>query len=112
MMNEEDLIRIKHMLDAAEKVIGFTSNANRSDLDKDEKLALALIRLIEVIGEASNSVSSEVKEKHPTIPWRAIAGARNRLVHGYFDVDYDVVWEIARVDIPDLVNKLKIILIR
>jgi len=77
------------------------------DLDKDEKLALALVRLLEVLGEAAKTVSNQCRQKYWEIPWRQIAGTRDRLIHGYFDVDLDVVWKIISSDLPSLVRQLE-----
>jgi uncharacterized protein with HEPN domain len=101
----EDAVRLKHMLDAANKAVEFAKGKSRGDLEKDEKLALALVRLIEILGEAANGLSEAFKEKHPNIPWRSIIGTRNRLIHGYFDVDLDIVWNIVTKDLPSLVKK-------
>lgn len=95
------------MLDAAEKALSFTRGSGRPDLDKNEQLALATVRLIEMIGEAAAKVTTETREAHPGIPWNDIVGTRNRLIHAYEDVDLDVVWEIVRMDIPDLVTQLQ-----
>ncbi|MBN1796342.1 MAG: DUF86 domain-containing protein [Sedimentisphaerales bacterium] len=110
MSETDDLIRVRHMLDAACKAIEFTAESKRDDLDKDDKLALSVVRLLEIIGEAANNVSDEFQEEHHQIPWRLIGATRNRLIHGYFDVDLDVVWEIVRSDLPMLVSQLKTIL--
>lgn len=95
------------MLDAAEKAVSFVAGRTRADLDDDEQLALALVRLIEVLGEAASRVSETFREEHPELPWQAMRGARNRLIHGYFDVDYDVVWQIVSIDLPALIVKLR-----
>jgi uncharacterized protein with HEPN domain len=107
MLNPEDVIRLRHMLDAAHKAREFTKNCKRADLDKDEKLALAVVRLLEVVGEAAKSVSEQCRQAHPSIPWRQIAGTRNRLIHGYFDVDLDIVWQIVSIDLPALISHLE-----
>jgi uncharacterized protein with HEPN domain len=65
------------------------------------------VRLLEVIGEAANNVSGDFQKKFPEIPWRQIGATRNRLIHGYFDVDLDVVWEIVSEDLPNLVPQLR-----
>ena len=104
---ESDLIRLRHMLDYAQKAVQFTRGLNRADLDTNEMLALAVIHLIEIIGEASKSVSEEFRDKYPEIPWDAIAGTRNRLAHGYIDVDLDTIWTIVKKDLPKLIRKLK-----
>ena len=105
-----DEVRLRHMLDAARKALSFTHGRSRVDLDTDEQLALAIVRLLEIIGEAAKQVTTETRTSHPEIPWREIAGTRDRLIHGYFDVDLDVVWSIATGDLPGLVASLESIL--
>jgi uncharacterized protein with HEPN domain len=95
------------MLDAANKAVEFANDKIRGDLDSDEKLSLALVRLLEIFGEAATGLSEAFKEKHPDIPWRSVIGTRNRLVHGYFDVDLDIVWNIVTKDLPPLVKKFQ-----
>ena len=63
--------------------------------------------MLEIIGEAAKAVPEELKAKEPDVPWKAIAGTRDRLIHGYFDVDLDVVWAILTEDLPDLLPKLQ-----
>jgi uncharacterized protein with HEPN domain len=77
------------------------------DLDSDEQLALTIVRLLEIVGEAAKQVSAETRTAHPGIPWREIAGTRDRLIHGYFDVELDVVWSIVTGDLPSLVEGLE-----
>jgi len=107
MPKPEDTVRMRHMLDAARKATEFARTCQRADLDKDEKLALALVRLLEVLGEAAKSVSDQCRQECPEIPWRQIAGTRDRLIHGYFDVDLDIIWKIVSVDLPSLVTHLE-----
>ena len=76
-------------------------------MGSEEQLALSLTRLIEIIGEAAKDVSIELRNKNPDILWDDIAGTRDCLAHGYFDVDYDVVWEIVSVDLPRLIGQLE-----
>ena len=110
MSKAEDITRMRHMLDAGRKAIEFTRGCKRADLDGDEKLALSIVRLLEILGEAANNVSDEWQQQYPEIPWRQIGGTRNRLIHGYFDVDLDVVWKIVSKDLPTLVAQLDSIL--
>ena len=110
MCKDDDLVRIRHMLDAALKLIDFTKSCKRSDLDEDEKLSLSVVRLIEILGEAAKYVSESCRQQHPDIPWRDIAGTRDRLIHGYFDVDFNIVWQIVSVDLLTLVPQLENIL--
>jgi uncharacterized protein with HEPN domain len=107
MPRDEDSVRLRHMLDAARKVVEFAHGRSRTDLDTDEMLQLALVRLIEVLGEAAKGVSPDCRQAYPEIPWKQIAGTRDRLVHGYFDVDLDIVWEIVSADLPDLLATLE-----
>jgi len=87
----DDLVYIRHALDAAVKIIVFTKDKARADLATDEMLGLAIVRLLEVIGEAANCVSSVLVDRNPDVPWKKMIGMRNRLIHGYFDINYDIV---------------------
>ena len=109
-MKRDDNIFIKHILDSAEKISAFIESKSRSDLDNDEKLALAIVRLLEIIGEAANSLSKEYQSKHPEVPWRKLIAMSNRLIHGYFDINYDIVWNTIRIDIPLIIQILKSII--
>ena len=108
--HSDDLVRIRHMLDFAQKAVQFNKGRSRADLDSNEMLAMATIHLIEVIGEASRTVSEALQQKYPEIPWGLISGTRNRLAHGYVDVDLDIIWTIVTKDLPPLIKQLKRIL--
>ena len=107
---KEDLVLIGHMLDFAGKAVDFNKGRKRTDLDSDEMLAMATIHLIEMLGEASRCVSEILQDKYPEIPWGEISGTRNRLAHGYIDVDLDIIRTIVTQDLPPLINQLKVIL--
>ena len=107
MSRQDDIVRLRHMLDAATEAIEFTKSAQRVDLDADRKLSLSLVRLLEIVGEAAKQVTETCREDSPEIPWRDIAGTRDRLIHGYFDVDYDIIWQIVSVDLVKLVPQLE-----
>ena len=107
---EED--RLRHMVDAAREAVQFIKGKRRSDLDANHQLALALTRLIEVLGEAARHVSQGIRQKHSRIPWREIAGTRDRLIHGYFDVDLDILWQIVSKDLPPLISELEKIVLK
>jgi uncharacterized protein with HEPN domain len=106
-MRGPDAIRVKHMRDAAEEALAFAAGRNRADLDRDRKLVLALIKLVEIIGEAAAKVSPETRLKHAALPWDAVVATRNRLIHGYFDINLDIVWDTVTVDLPPLVAELR-----
>lgn len=106
-MSKTDEVRLRHMLDAARKAIAFTQNRIRTDLDNDEILALAVVRLIEILGEAAKNVSQTTKDRFPEIPWRQIAGTRDRLSHAYFDVNLDIIWDIVTSNLPPLIEQLE-----
>lgn len=106
-MRSEDRIRVEHMLDACRSVARFIAGRKRVDLDEDEMLRFALVRAIEIIGEAASKVSPEVRQGMPEVPWREAIGIRNRLVHAYFDIDLDVLWKTATTAIPELSAQLE-----
>ena len=106
-MSNEDVVRLRHMLDAAKRAIEFMQGRAKSDLESNEQLSLAVVRLLEILGEAAKNVSEDLRKDYPDIPWRQIAGTRDRLIHGYFDVDLDIVWQIISTDLPVLVAQLE-----
>ena len=110
MSKHDDSVRLRHMLDAARRAVKFVKGRTRADLDTDEQLALALTRLLEVIGEAAKHVSEETQRAHPEIPWKETAATRDRLIHGYFDVDLNIIWEITTADLPPLIAGLEKVL--
>ena len=106
-MNEDDLFRLRHMLDAAREAILLAQGSTRKTLDSDRKLVLALIADLSIIGEAASRVTREFQAAQPQVPWAALVGMRNILVHAYFRVDLDVVWDAVAKDLPDLIPKLE-----
>jgi len=111
MTDRTDTACLQDMLDAATLAAARLSGRSRSDLDQDVDLRDATIRRIEVIGEAAGRVSSLTREAHPEIPWYQIVGTRHRLIHGYAQVDLDIVWDIVTVGLPPLIEQLKKILV-
>ena len=106
-MREDDWVRLHHMLEAAREASSFAANRDRRDLDTDRMLVLALVKSIEIIGEAGARVSEEGRAATPDLPWPEIVAMRNRLVHAYFDVNLDIVWETVRKDLPALIIVLQ-----
>jgi uncharacterized protein with HEPN domain len=106
-MTLDDTSRLKHMLDAALEAQTFMKDITLESLREDRKTIQAVIRSIEVIGEAAVNISKDFKEVHPDIPWKQIAGMRNWLIHAYFDVDYNHIWSTVQKDLPVLIPQLK-----
>lgn len=109
-MRDEDRIRVRHMLDAIESARRFTERRQREDLDTDEMLLFAVIRAIEILGEAAGKVGEDVRSRSPSIPWSAIVAMRNRLIHGYFDIDTEVVWNTVSTELPRIEPALRTLL--
>jgi uncharacterized protein with HEPN domain len=110
MTQHNDMIRIRHMLDHAKEAVELIDGKDKTELQHNRVLELALIRLVEIVGEASAKVSSATQKKFPSIPWRQVIGMRNRLIHGYASVDSDVLWDTVEIDLPPLVDALENIL--
>jgi uncharacterized protein with HEPN domain len=110
MSRHEDFRRLQHMLDHAREASIMASSRTRSDLEADRQLNLSLVRLLEIVGEAAAKVSQELRDANPEIPWQDVVALRNRLIHGYDSVDFDILWEIVQQDIPMLVSQLEEVL--
>jgi uncharacterized protein with HEPN domain len=109
-MREDDTIRLRHMLDAARQAVEFAQGRSRADLDRAPMLMLSLVKLIEIVGEAANQVSETTREQLSAIPWADIVGMRNRLVHAYFDINLEILWQTTQHDLPPLVAALERVL--
>lgn len=105
-MSPEDATRIRHMIDAAEATQRFIAGRERDDLDNDQMLLFAILRAIEIIGEAASRVSEQARDESPSVPWSAIVAMRNRLIHAYFEVDAEIVWKTVTEEIPPLLAQL------
>ncbi len=108
-MHMDDQTRLRHMLEAAREAMDMVRGQQRGDLDTDRKLCLSLVHLLEIVGEAATGVSPDFRERHPDLPWKKIMGMRNRLIHGYFDVNLDIVWQTVMEDLPNLVTAIETI---
>ena len=109
-MNESDVIRLRHMLDAAREALSFVAGRSSEDLGRDRMLVLALVKEIEIIGEAASRISDESRKALPRIPWPKIIAMRNRLIHAYADVDLSIVWDTLTGALPELQRELEIAL--
>lgn len=109
-MHTDDEIRLHHMLDAAREALSFAEGCTRAHLDTDRKTTLSIVKCVEVVGEAASKVSAECRSEFPRVPWPAIVAMRNRLVHDYYDINLDIVWDTVSVDLPELIGALHAVL--
>lgn len=105
--SEQDLVRLRHMLDAARGIDAFVSGCTRDSLRHDDIPTLGLLKAIEIIGEAASMIDPSVHDAIPSVPWSRIIGMRHRLVHAYFDIDLDIVWATATKAMPQLATELE-----
>ena len=110
MARHDPLVRVRHMLDYAREAVEMACGRSRAELDTDRQLNRALVRLLEVIGEAAARVPEAFRRSHPEVPWQDIADLRNRLIHGYDTVNFDILWVILQRDLPLLIENLEAIL--
>jgi uncharacterized protein with HEPN domain len=106
MSKHDTVIRLQDMRDHAQEAVTLVHEHSRADLNADRVLSLALVRLLEIVGEAANRLPREVQDRYPAIPWAEIVGLRNRLIHGYGAIDLDIVWRIITADLPPLIAAL------
>ncbi len=106
MSRREDAVRLMHMREAAPRAIEAVRSRSREEVLGDDLLVLAVTRLVEILGEASKQISPELRRANPDVQWAEIAASRNRLVHAYFEVDPEVLWEILTASLPELLPKL------
>ena len=110
MSRHDPEVRIQHMLDHAREAVEMVRLRSRADLDTDRMLNLALVRLLEVVGEAAVQIPEEFRSRHPALPWRDVADLRNRLIHGYATINFDILWTIIQDDLPPLIEQLEAII--
>lgn len=109
-MQNKDRVRVEHMIDAAETALSFVAGRQQADLDSDVMLRFAVVRAIEIIGEAAANVGADSRAEAPAVPWARIVGMRNRVVHRYVDIDNDIVWVTLVTELPALLPLLRAIL--
>lgn len=106
-MPGDDDARLKHILDAANEIEQFLVNKTEKQFRDDRLLLLGVQKLIEIVGEAANQLSDPLKQEHPHIKWRSAISTRNRLSHGYFDIDASVIWSTATQDVPEFAEQVR-----
>ena len=107
---KHDRIYLEHIIDETAFIIKESRELKFEDLIKNEILERAIIRSLEIIGKAVKNISKELKDKHPDIEWKKIAGIRDKLIHDYFSVDWNIVWDVINIQIHDLNVKINKIL--
>lgn len=106
MPPESDIVRVRHMVDAGREALAFCVGRTRTNLDSDRMFARALVKAIEIVGEAASKVGPQTRSEMPSVPWADIVTMRHRLTHTYYDIDQDIVWNTATLDLPPLIAEL------
>jgi len=107
MSRRDDSLRLRDMLQAAREAVSFLGGRTEADLSTDRQLTLALLKCVEIIGEAAARVGEETQQKCSSLPWKDMIGMRNRLVHMYFDIDLSLLWTTVEDDLPVLIRALE-----
>jgi len=105
-MKKDEYIFIKHILESINKIEKYAKNLKKEKLIQDTKIQDAIIRRIEIIGEAVKNLPDNLRNKYPHIEWNAIIRARDKIIHHYFGIDLNIIWDIIKKDLPDLKRKI------
>lgn len=105
-----DLLFLKDIINAMNKIFNYTKNMTKEDFKKDDKTIDAVLRNIEIIGEAANKLSERIYEENKSVPWVRMIGLRNIVIHEYFGVDLNIIWKIITVNLPETKPKIENIL--
>jgi len=111
MSKRDGKLLVGDILEAADKILRWTVTLERDQFLDDEKTRDAVVRNLEIIGEAASQMPEEIKINNPHVPWRQIIGLRHRIAHGYFGVDYELIWNIVRSDLPSLQEQVAALLL-
>lgn len=104
---QSDIIRLYHIRDAAKEVLMFAAQTSKELLPVNRHYLLAIVKSLEMIGEAAGKVSPEVQKLGPQIPWRSMIGMRNRLIHSYFDINLEILWQTVENDVPTVLEQVE-----
>jgi len=105
-MKKEPKIFLQHILESIEKIEEYAKNVTEKEFFDDYEKQDAIVKRLEIIGEAVKNLPDSLKNKHPNVPWKNIAGTRDILIHEYFGIDTDLIWEIVRKNIPRLKKQI------
>lgn len=106
MTEKSDSIYLKHLLESINAIEEFSKDLTEKELVHNRLKQSAIIREIEIIGEAVKNISNTLKEKHSEIMWKEIAGTRDKMIHNYFGIDFEIVWNIIKIDLPILKKQI------
>jgi len=109
-MSRDSTLYLRDILDSCNHILEFVNEVKFEEFIKDEKTSSAVIRKLEIIGEAAKRTPNDIKLKYKNVPWRNMAGMRDNLTHAYFGVDYELVWQTIINQIPQLINDVTRIL--
>ncbi len=112
MSKRGDIEFLSDIIEAIRRITLYIEKVNHAEFFEDIRTQDAVVRNLEIIGEATKGVSSDLKKKYPQVPWKKLAGVRDRLIHHYFGVNYDIVWVIIKEELPDIIRQIKGILER
>ena len=107
MQLDDDKTRLGHILEAAREAVGYVAEIDRAAFNANRPLQHAVVRCIEIVGEAAARLTPALRDANPQIPWQKIVATRNRIVHAYFDVDMDIIWATATVELPTLIHQVE-----
>ncbi len=107
MSKRQPILLVEDIIESGEKILLYTTGLSFEQFTLDSKTIDAVVRNFEIIGEAANRLPEEFKDKHPDIDWYRIRGFRNRIVHDYFGIDYNIVWQIKETVLLEMLDKLK-----
>jgi uncharacterized protein with HEPN domain len=106
-MKKNDTVYLQHILEAIGQIETYTTGVSYKQFLQERLLQDGVVRQLEIIGEASRNLSSDFRDRHPKIPWRQIIGLRNRVIHAYFEINLDIIWEVVLNDLPNLKKELE-----
>jgi uncharacterized protein with HEPN domain len=109
-MMKDDSVYLRHILDAIEQIESYLDGISVDQFQKTKLIQDGVLRQLEIMGEASRNLSDDIRQDHPEVPWRQIVGLRNRVIHAYFSVNTEIIWEITQDDLPSIKENVTSIL--